>query len=235
MSAHDPSDHPAHLQHHFHTSAQQESSAKLGMWLFLAQEVLFFSGLFMAYTAFRYFYPGDFLVLHQQLSIPMGALNTVVLLTSSLTMALAVRAAQTNKHKQLEWLLVATFICAGIFLVVKYFEYTSKFHHCLLPGKYFGLAHLSKTGAFAEQCTTAIQLASQTEAPGIFFGLYFIMTGLHGIHVIGGMVVIAWIYLNSRKRKYHSGYFTPVENVGLYWHFVDLVWIFLFPLLYLVK
>lgn len=229
-------DHPEHLQHHFHSPGQQMESSKFGMWLFLAQEVLFFSGLFLVYTAFRYFYPDDFLILHRQLSIPMGTLNTVVLLTSSLTMALAVRAAQTSQHDHLRWLLMATFMLAGVFLLVKFFEYSHKFHDCLLPGKYFGRMDLSQTGkVISAHCPVAANLAAQTYSPGIFFGIYFVMTGLHGIHVIGGMAVIAWLYIKARKNTYHSDYYTPVENVGLYWHFVDLVWIFLFPLLYLVK
>jgi cytochrome c oxidase subunit 3 len=206
-----------HLEHHFADMAQQKAAAKLGMWIFLATEVLFFGGLFMAYGAFRYLYPGTFLAAHAYLSVPMGGLNTAVLITSSLTMALAVRAAQVGDRKQLPRLLLVTLLLAGVFLVVKYIEYHHKFELGLLPGRYY----------HAETLIPGL--------PHIFFGIYFIMTGLHGLHVIAGMVVIGWILVRSLQGRYTPGYHTPVENVGLYWHLVDLIWIFLFPLLYLVK
>ncbi|MBZ0273262.1 cytochrome c oxidase subunit 3 family protein [bacterium] len=210
-------DHPSYLAHHFHTVHQQESAAKLGMWLFLAQELLFFSGLFLAYAAYRYFYPGTFLQAHEHLSVPMGATNTVVLITSSLTMALGVRAAQMSDNKALSRNLILTMLFACTFLVIKYFEYSAKFEHGLLPGKFY---------------SSHEQIAGQ---PQIFFGIYFVLTGLHGIHVLVGIGVIAWIWLRARKGEFHGKYYTPVENVGLYWHLVDVIWIFLFPLLYLVR
>ncbi len=208
-------EHAGH-QHHFATAAQQRSAAKLGMWIFLATEILFFGGVFMAYGAFRYFYPGTFVAAHEHLSVPLGGLNTVVLITSSLTMALAVRAAQLGDRKALVRLLALTLAFAGAFLVIKGFEYHHKFEHGLLPGKFYraeGIAGL----------------------PHIFFGIYFTMTGLHGVHVIAGMGVIGWMLVRARRGDFSARYFTPVENVGLYWHLVDLIWIFLFPLLYLVK
>ena len=205
------------LAHHFHSREQQRSSAKLGMWLFLAQEILFFGGLFMAYAAYRFFYPETFLEAHEHLSIPMGGTNTIVLITSSLTMALAVRAAQTGDQKALLRNLVFTFLFACVFLVIKYFEYSAKFEHGLLPGRFFS-SHEHIVGQ-----------------PQIFFGIYFVMTGLHGLHVLAGMGVIAWIFIRAKQGRYSPQYFTPVENVGLYWHLVDLIWIFLFPLLYLVR
>jgi cytochrome c oxidase subunit 3 len=208
--------HPAHLQHHFHSATQQRAAAKLGMWIFLATEILFFGGLFLGYGALRYFYPGTFLAAHEYLSIPMGGLNTAVLITSSLTMALAVRAAQVGDRRLLLRMLAVTFLLAGVFLVVKYFEYAHKIELGLLPGRYF----------------TARGIEGM---PHLFFGIYFVMTGLHGLHVIAGMIVIAWVFLRARGGAYGAAYNTPVENVGLYWHLVDLIWIFLFPLLYLVK
>jgi cytochrome c oxidase subunit III len=207
---------PGELQHHFHTLEEQTASSKLGMWLFLAQEVLFFGGLFMAYAAYRYFYPGTFLESHYQLNIPMGATNTIVLLTSSLTMALAVRAAQLGNQRQQIIQLSATILLACLFLVIKYFEYSHKFHAGLLPGKYY----------FAEGISGM---------PHVFFGIYFVMTGLHGLHVLIGIGVIGWILWRAKRNDFGPTYYTPVENVGLYWHIVDIVWIFLFPLLYLVK
>lgn len=209
-------DHPEFLAHHFVSEEQQQSAAKLGMWIFLATEILFFGGLFMAYTAFRYLYPGTFLHAHEHLNVPMGATNTLVLITSSLTMALAVRSAQVGKKKLMLMNLGATFVFACVFLVIKYFEYAHKFHEGLLPGKYY--------------TATGIE-----GLPHIFFGIYFVMTGLHGIHVIAGLAVIAWIFFRGKRGDFSPAYYTPVENVGLYWHLVDLIWIFLFPLLYLVK
>jgi len=209
-------DHPAYLAHHFVSEEQQRSAAKLGMWIFLATEILFFGGLFMAYTAFRYLYPGTFLHAHEHLNVPMGGINTIVLITSSLTMALAVRSAQVGKNKHMLVNLVATFLFACTFLVIKYFEYAHKFHDGLLPGKFY--------------TATGIE-----GLPHVFFGIYFVMTGLHGIHVLAGMGVIAWIFIRGAQGRFSPSYYTPVENVGLYWHLVDLIWIFLFPLLYLVK
>jgi cytochrome c oxidase subunit III len=205
-------------QHHFVSAAQQRSAAKLGMWIFLATEILFFGGLFMAYGAIRYFYPGTFLAAHEYLSVPMGGLNTVVLIGSSFTMALAVRAAQLGDRKQLMLLLAATFALACGFLVVKAFEYHHKIELGLLPGKFYRAQALGLAGL-----------------PHIFFGIYFTMTGLHGVHVVAGMGVIAWMFLRARRGDFSASYYTPVENVGLYWHLVDLIWIFLFPLLYLVR
>ncbi len=243
MSAH--SDHPPYLQHHFHSLAQQKAASKIGMWAFIAQEILFFAGLFMMYAAFRYFYPATFLAAHELLSIPMGATNTVVLITSSLTMALAVRAAQTGNQKQLQIQLIFTIIFACCFLVVKYFEYTSKIHHCLLPGDYYGLPlrddvgniKLDASGAriFAEHCEIPRSGQLEPKSASIFFAIYFVMTGMHGLHVLVGIGLLMWILLRARTGEFHPKYYSPVEYVGLYWHLVDLIWIFLFPLLYLVK
>jgi cytochrome c oxidase subunit 3 len=203
-------------EHHFASAEQQRDAAKLGMWIFLATEVLFFGGLFMAYGAFRTWYPGTFLEAHRHLSVPMGGLNTAVLITSSLTMALAVRGAQLGDRKRLAWMLAATAALACVFLVVKYFEYAHKIHLGLLPGRYY---HGVGIGGL----------------PHVFFGIYFVMTGLHGLHVVAGVVVIGWVFVGALRGRFAGGAATPVENVGLYWHLVDLVWIFLFPLLYLVK
>lgn len=216
---------PSYLAHHFDTPGQQESAAKLGMWLFLATELLMFSGLFLAYFIARYLYPDMILQAHEALSIPAGTLNTVVLLTSSLTMALAVRAAQTDNRPALLRNLILTILFACVFLVVKYFEYSGKFAHHDLPGRFY--QHISEAGV--------VLVEGYPGGPQLFFGLYFAMTGLHGVHVILGIGVLIWMYIRARRGEFHSQFFTPVENVGLYWHLVDLVWIFLFPLLYLVK
>lgn len=205
-----------YLAHHFQSMAQQNASGKFGMWLFLAQELLFFSGLFLAYGAARYFYPETFLEAHTYLDWKLGAANTVVLLTSSLTMALAVRGAQTNNKSALVGNLWATVLLACVFLVIKYFEYTHKFHLGILPGKFYD----------------GPEIVGQ---PNVFFGLYFVLTGMHGLHVIIGIGVLIWVALKAQKDHFNSVNHVLVENTGLYWHLVDLIWIFLFPLLYLVK
>jgi len=201
--------------HHFADAEQEFDSAKLGMWIFLVQELLFFSALFVAYGVFRYLYPGMFIEAHHQLSWVMGGINTIFLIASSFTMVMAVRSAQTSNNKWTIINLVATLVFACLFLVIKYIEYSDKIHHGYLPPAFF-----TGEGTF--------------EQLPIFFGLYFVMTGLHGIHVLVGIGLIAWLIKRSVKREFHAGYFTPVEMVGLYWHFVDLVWIFLFPLFYLI-
>lgn len=217
---HGHDDHPSYLAHHFHDMDQQNAANKFGMWLFLVQEVLFFGGLFMAYIAFRYLYPDTWLAAAEELDKTMGGINTVVLLTSSLTMALAVRAAQTNDNKKLKLMLLATIGGAFGFLAIKYLEYSHKLHVGLLPGPNF---HFDGLPTGPEM------------APEIFFGIYFMMTGVHGLHVVIGIGVIFWLFLRARRGDFHSDNYAAVENVGLYWHLVDLIWIFLFPLLYLVR
>ncbi|MBM3380849.1 MAG: cytochrome c oxidase subunit 3 family protein [Betaproteobacteria bacterium] len=217
--------HPKYLAHHFESMAQQNAAGKLGMWLFLGQEVLFFSGLFLAYILARIFYPETFLAAHELLDWKLGALNTVFLLTSSLTMALAVRGAQVNSQKQMYWNIMATLILGGAFMVVKYFEYTHKFHDGLLPGKLFDAAKAMHNGV----------PANIPGAPAIFFAIYFVMTGTHGLHVLIGMGLMIWLLIRIKRGDFNSENHVYLENVGLYWHIVDLIWIFLFPLLYLVR
>lgn len=220
-------DPPMPLAHHFDTEGQQAGAAKMGMWVFLATEILMFSGLFLAYFIVRMLYPEMVLSSHELLDKTWGGVNTVVLLTSSFTMAMGVRAAQVGDKKWLVRHLVLTIACAFIFMCVKYVEYTGKFSHGIFPGKYFDYAEAGKYAA-----EHGHELVG---APHIFFGLYFCMTGLHGVHVLVGIGVLTWVLLRARKGEFGPRYYTPVENVGLYWHIVDLVWIFLFPLLYLVR
>lgn len=216
-TAHAHGEHHRFLAHHFVSLDQQTSSAKLGMWLFLAQEVLFFSALFMAYFAYRQLYPETYLAAHSLLDPRLGGLNTVVLLFSSFTMAMSVRALQVSNRKQALMMLTITIACAFIFLIVKYFEYSHKIHMGLLPGASYSFA------------------GDVPGNPAVFFALYFLMTGLHGIHVVAGIIVLVWMLIRTNRGDFDSSYYVPVENVGLYWHLVDLVWIFLFPLFYLVK
>lgn len=207
-----------HHAHHFLSAPHEFSAAKQGMWLFLVQEVLFFSGLFVAYGLFKMMYHDMFHAGSKMLSVPMGLTNTIILITSSLTMALGVKFATLGDKKKTTLFLVLTFLLAAGFLVVKTFEYTGKIHHGLLPGSLF---------------TDQALLAEHPKIP-IFFSIYFMMTGVHGAHVIGGMIYMLVLIRRANRGEFGPKYYTPVEMLGLYWHFVDLVWIFLFPLLYLV-
>lgn len=207
---------PPRLWAHFSVPEQQASSVKLGMWIFLLTEILFFSGLFVAYAVYRAWNPDMFYQAHKQLDVVMGTTNTVVLITSSLTIALAIRAIQLNKKKQTVLLLAITIALAITFLVIKYFEYAHKFHLGQLPGKYYTFTGLEGTN------------------PHIFFSVYFLMTGLHGLHVIAGIGLITYMLIKTLKNTFSSAYYTPLEMTGLYWHLVDMIWIFLFPLFYLI-
>ena len=247
--------HPDFLQHHFDTPTQQFNASKLGMWVFIATEILMFGGLFCAYAIWRGQDPEIFDQAHHFLNKIMGASNTVVLLFSSLTAALAVRSAQVGKRNQTTMFLVITILCACAFLVIKYFEYTHKIHLGLLPGHCFGHPGFSASVQNGQEVGTCLRVNENT-APSMpewvkavdeeghvqllspranmFFGLYFVMTGLHGLHVIVGMCVLTWVLIKNLQGKFSKEYFTPVDLAALYWHLVDLVWIYLFPLLYLV-
>jgi len=213
---------PAYLAHHFETPAQQFDAAKLGMWLFLAHELLFFSGLFVAYLVFRMWYPEAWSVCSHELDWKMGGANTLVLLFSSLTAVLAVRSAQLGEKKKVSAFILITIACACIFLVVKYFEYMHKIHGGLLPGKYFA--------------PVAGHTVATVFPPGSasFFSIYFMATGVHGIHVIVGIGVLLWIWRRNESGEFSKDFWTPVDLVALYWHLVDLIWIYLFPFLYLI-
>ena len=214
-----------HVAHHFDSADTQFDAGKMGIWLFLVTEVLLFGGLFAAFFVYRSWYLDAFVEGHHHLDKVMGGINTVVLITSSLTMALAVRAAQVSNKKQTVGLLVVTLLCAAAFLVIKYFEYSHKVHDGLIP---FQLTQAD--GSLKNYFTAAFE---HPEAR-MFFTIYFMMTGIHGLHVIIGMGLIFWVALKAMKGQFSSRYYAPVEGVGLYWHLVDLVWIFVFPLLYLV-
>lgn len=212
--------HPFH-QHHFATMEQQFDASKIGMWLFLATEILLFGGLFVGYGIMQAKHPEAFIAGHHHLDWKLGALNTCFLLISSFTMVMAVYASATNKagekKGQILGYLGVTLAFAAGFMVVKYFEYSHKIHDGLLPGKFF-----TYTGA------------DVVPNMFMFFSFYFMMTGLHGFHVLGGMGAIAYLMFRASKGDYTSSYYTPVDLIGLYWHLVDLIWIYLFPLLYLL-
>ena len=281
-----------HLAHHFDTYQQQFDAGKLGIWLFLLTEVLFFSGLFCAYTVYRGMHPEVFVYAHYFLNTTMGAINTCVLLISSLTAAWAVRNAQLAQRKLLMLNIVITIACACTFMVVKFFEYQHKFHDGLLPGPNFHPTEQvweletfrkkhPEAAEYAEKLTKAAEKKAETSKAGtaidlskpvtgvfenpteeqvepllkagvigptaedptrpskprnahVFFGIYFFMTGLHGIHVLGGIGVWIWLLLRAKRGDFGPKYFGPIDYAALYWHLVDLVWIYLFPLLYLI-
>jgi cytochrome c oxidase subunit 3 len=208
--------HPAALAHQFDDLAQQREAATLGMWVFLVTEVLFFGGLFLVYTVYRTIYPAAFAAASHELDVMLGSINTVVLITSSLTMALGVRAAQTGQRRLLLIFLIATMVLGATFLGIKSVEYYHKFveHHVPGPGFVFEAEHARHAQ--------------------IFFSLYFVMTGLHALHMIIGLGIMAVMFWWSWRGTITTEYYSPIEISGLYWHFVDIVWIFLFPLLYLI-
>lgn len=203
------------LQHHFANEDQQYESSIFGMWVFLVTEIMFFGGLFTAYLFYRVQYVEAFQHASHHLDIVLGAFNTVVLIGSSLTMAMAVHSAKVNKSTMIAFWIVATMVLGGIFLGVKAYEYTHKWHEGLFPANFF---------------LAAPDAAQQR----IFFSLYFAMTGLHATHMVIGMAIMVFIIRMAMRGDFTEHWYTPVEIMGLYWHFVDLVWIFLFPLLYLI-
>ena len=275
-----------HVDHHFENADQQYQSAKLGMWIFLATEILFFGGLFVAYSVYRANHPEVFVFGHHFLDKNLGALNTVILICSSLTAAWAVRAAQLKQIGMLKIMIVLTMLCAFGFMGVKGVEYNAKWKHGLLwAGKYdphlddHGEATHEETGedaaaanhaeAVPEASTEAATpapaaadaersaIAPAAEGPSglagpepdvaendeivaepanaqIYFSIYFLMTGLHGIHVLGGIGAFIWLFVCARRGDFDGGHFTRVDMVALYWHLVDLIWIYLFLLLYLI-
>ncbi len=324
---------PDYLGHHYDSVEQQFQSGKLGMWLFLATEILLFAGLFCAYAVYRRNHPEIFLYAHHFLDTTLGGVNTIVLIFSSVTMAIGVRCAQKGQRGMLVLMLSITFLCACTFLGIKYVEYSHKWKHGLLWGTLYeeqvghgaehgegaeagaghgadathgaettGLADVTGTEALGHDAAmtaaddthatgevdlhageaapveivdakVAMEMAraangdhTGTEVPAagslvpraatapaglasgavadpaatpppnvhIFFGIYFVMTGLHGLHVVIGMIVIGWLIVRSLKGHFGPDYFTPVDLGGLYWHIVDLIWIYLFPLLYLI-
>jgi cytochrome c oxidase subunit III len=204
-----------HQQHQFETMEQQQETSTLGMWAFLVTEVMFFGGLFAAYAVYRYLYPHAFSEASHHLNYIIGAINTAVLIGSSMTMALAVRAAQLGNRRSQVVFLLLTIVLGSTFLGIKVVEYHDKFVHHLVPCANF-------------------RFEGPREAQ-IFFSLYFAMTGMHAVHMIIGIGMLSTLTVLAWRGKFSSQYFTPVELGGLYWHFVDIVWIYLFPLLYLIR
>jgi cytochrome c oxidase subunit 3 len=210
------------LAHHFVSMEQQKEAGMIGMWIFLLTEVMFFGGLFLAYTIYRTTYPEGFLQGSHLLNVQLGGTNTVVLIVSSLTMAMAVYYSQKGERKKLVGFLIITLILGLTFLVIKYFEYKAKFSGGLFPA----VGWYNPTGDHS----VPLHLQQQVR---VFLWIYFLMTGLHALHMIVGAGILTTLIALARKGRFTKNYNSPVEISGLYWHFVDIVWIFLFPLLYL--
>lgn len=248
----------------FQTLEQQKETASLGMWVFLVTEILFFGGLFLTYSINRHAYATAFGIGGNMLDLNLGFGNTVVLILSSFTMAMSVWSAQTSHKRLVPLFLIATLVLGSVFLGIKVVEYKQKFDHHLIPGHSFDITYCSKNpsacglsgkelddekkeiqeGIEAEADEAKKQGAANPEEVGaaalnahaqLYFSLYFGMTGLHALHMIVGAGLLLWLIFEARKGRFDANYNTPVDNIGLYWHFVDIVWIFLFPLLYLIN
>ena len=245
--------HPA-LAHQFDSMEQQQDASTFGMWVFLLTEIMMFGGLFTAYLIYRIKYYPAFVAGSTSISVSWGFANTLVLIGSSFTMAMAVWSAQTGRRKGQIWFLIGTMILGAAFLGVKAKEYYDKWDECHIPGHIIGKGFNTWGGCSADNKglgniaqeiieraekdheemspVAAQQTAQQTE---IFFSFYFAMTGLHAFHMVIGLGLLTWLLLRARRGEFTSAYYTPMELGGLYWHFVDIVWIFLFPLLYLIS
>ena len=219
MADHAQTETPA-LRVQFDTEAQQRNASALGMWIFLITEIMFFGGMFAVYTVYRSWYPDVFAIASSSLNEIIGALNTGVLLLSSFTMVMAVRAGQLGQRKMIVIFLILTLVFGFAFLGVKAFEWNQKFEEHHIPGQ----ASFHLDGVRAEE---------QGHAQ-LFFSIYFAMTGLHALHMVIGVAILLTLIVLARKGRFSASYYTPVDVAGLYWHFVDIIWIFLFPLLYLI-
>ncbi len=248
------------IQHHFDDGEHQFEAGKLGIWFFLAQEILFFSALFVAYVLLRAHHPDIFDYASHYLDTTMGAINTVVLLVSSLTAAWAVRCAQLGQKRGLIITIVITILCACTFMGIKYQEYSHKIHNGVLYGAKFKPvedpwgreftpeareAAAAETANWSDEEKAALekmkaegrgdpQAVLPPQNTSMFFTIYFAMTGLHGIHVLAGIFVFIWLLIRAIKGHFTPQYYGPIDFAALYWHLVDLIWIFLFPLLYLI-
>jgi len=230
-------EHPPYQRHHFENVEQQADAAGFAMWLFLLTEVMFFGGLFTAYLIYRNWYYPAFVAGSHQLNIFWGTLNTAVLITSSFTMAMGVWCAETHKKKGLVLCLILTFILGLGFLGIKTIEYSEKIEKHHVPGFHYSLQSFLDPDSDPEAKAAGdkplpLDMARHTE---VYFSLYFAMTGMHALHMIIGIVILFWLLYKAQQGAYTDGYVQPIEYFGLYWHFVDIVWIFLFPLLYLIN
>ncbi|MBD64423.1 MAG: cytochrome C oxidase subunit III [Halobacteriovoraceae bacterium] len=222
--------------HHFDSMEHEYEAGKQGVWLFMATEIMMFGGLFVGYFIYRFMFPEHYMMGGDSLNWQLGALNTVVLLVSSFTMAQAVTETMKGNNKKAFNLVVITTICAAIFMVVKYFEYTAKISHGMFPAE--GFWNMKEAFAYAvDHLRSDAGFDPSTLDPKnlrLFYVLYFAMTGLHGIHIVIGIGLMFWLMKRLKNDEFNTKYYTAVEGVGLYWHIVDVIWIFLFPLMYLI-
>jgi cytochrome c oxidase subunit 3 len=217
--------HNPELRHHFADMEQQKNAASLGMWLFLGTEVMFFGGMFLAYLIYRRWYFNEFVAASRSLNLPIGTINTAILICSSLSVALGIRAAQLNKRVQTVVMLVLTLVFGLAFLGVKAYEWREKFVEHHVPGATFH---------FEDAMPGHPEVKINPQHVQVFFSMYFAMTGMHALHMIIGVGIFLVLIYMAWKGKFYSEYYTPLENAGLYWHFVDVIWIYLFPLFYLI-
>ena len=226
---------PQH-RHHFETEQQQREAGSFGMWLFLLTEIMFFGGLFFAYLLYRNWYYDAFVPASNFLSVPLGGANTAILITSGFFMALAVWAAEMRKRKMLVWTLIATMLFGWTFIGIKGVEWHDEWVHHHIPGPGFDISEFVNPPKDAQghptQKLIPPDMAQRTQ---LFFFLYFGMTGMHALHMIIGLGLLFWLLWRAQRGDFSAGYVAPIENFGLYWHFVDIVWLFLFPLLYLIN
>ena len=224
---------PQH-RHHFETEQQQREAGSFGMWLFLLTEIMFFGGLFFAYLLYRNWYYDAFVPASNYLSITLGATNTAILITSGFFMAMAVWSAEVRRRKLLVWMLIFTTLFGLAFIGIKYVEWHDEWVHNHIPGAHFDVSEFVNPTAHGimDQKPVPADMAQKTQ---IFFFLYFAMTGMHALHMIIGIGLLLWLIGRSQRGDFSAGYVAPIENFGLYWHFVDIVWLFLFPLLYLIN
>ncbi|MDR3773471.1 MAG: cytochrome c oxidase subunit 3 family protein [Terracidiphilus sp.] len=229
--------HPTYLRHHFENVEQQADAAGFAMWIFLLTEVMFFGGLFTAYLIYRNWYYPAFVAASHQLSVVWGTTNTAVLIFSSFTMAMGVWCAETRRRKGLVLSLCLTFLLGLVFLGIKTIEYSEKIEKHHVPGFHYNLSSFldpdnDAAAKAASDKALPLDMARHTE---VYFSLYFAMTGMHALHMIIGIAILGYMIFRARAGAYTSGHVTFVENFGLYWHFVDIIWIYLFALLYLIS
>ncbi len=231
-------EHPSYQRHHFQSVEQQKDAANFAMWLFLVTEVMFFGGLFTAYLIYRNWYYAAFVAASHQLNVFWGTLNTVVLILSSFTMAMGVWCAETRRRRELVLCLSLTIVLGLCFLGIKSIEYHEKWEKHHIPGDHYSLQSFLNPASDPEVYSEyhdkplALDMARHTE---LYFSLYFAMTGMHALHMIIGIGILGFMLFRAQAGAYTSGHSTYVENFGFYWHFVDLIWIYLFALLYLIS
>jgi cytochrome c oxidase subunit 3 len=237
--AHTEHEHPPYQRHHFESMEQQVDATNFAMWLFLLTEIMFFGGLFTAYMIFRNWYYPAFVEASHQLSITLGTANTAVLITSSFTMAMGVWCAETRRKTGLVLCLILTFVLGLVFLGIKYDEYHEKWEKHHIPGLHYSMQSFTNPASdpevhnnYPDDKPLDPGMARHTE---LYFSLYFAMTGMHALHMIIGICILGFMIFRARAGAYTTGHVTFVENFGLYWHFVDIIWIFLYPLLYLIS